>query len=251
MLYFSATGNSKYIAELFGGNMNAPAHSVEENLDFEALIAANDTIGFCYPIYFSRVPRILREFVDRYMELLKGKKLIIFCTQQLLSGDGARAFAALFPRNHVQVIYAEHIFMPSNIWPVMTNKRLIKKFFIRAKPKMQAVCRNIKHGVVKKRGFNVGSQALGLIQAPIMPWAERKALESIRINSDCNGCGVCVAACPMKNLACEDGGIVHYHNCTLCYRCVNKCPQKAITVVFHGKVKAQYEAPKGSLYATP
>jgi menaquinone-dependent protoporphyrinogen IX oxidase len=63
-------------------------HSIEENINFSKLISANEIVGFCYPIYGSRVPRIMRQFVQRYYQNLKQKKIIIFCTQMLFSGDG-------------------------------------------------------------------------------------------------------------------------------------------------------------------
>ena len=240
MFYFSGTGNSKYIADLFCSNMNAACHSIEENVDFKKLIIAEETIGFCYPIYFSRVPRIMREFVAKYMNLLKNKKLIVFCTQQILSGDGARAFTDLFERGYIEVIYAEHFFMPSNIWPVETNTVKIKQSFEKAERKIQGLCHNIENGIHRKRGFNIVSRALGLIQAPLALPIERTANNSVRINENCTNCELCVSICPMSNLALENKSIKHNHNCTVCYRCVNKCPQKAITVVFHGKVKKQY-----------
>ena len=246
MLYFSGTGNSKYVAELFCGNMDTTCHSIEEDIDFVKLIDAEQTIAFCYPIYFSRVPRIMREFVAKHIDFLKDKNLIIFCTQLVMSGDGARAFAALFPQGHMEVIYAEHFFMPNNVTnflilpEMLISERRIRKAIVKAGKKMQTVCRNINNGVVKKRGFNIISRALGLIQAPLMSPSEKKANNSVKINNDCTNCGICAVVCPMNNLNCENGNITHSHNCTLCYRCVNKCPQKAITIAFHGKVKKQY-----------
>jgi ferredoxin len=241
MFYFSGTGNSKYIAELFCGNMNAGCCSIEENIDFTKLIEAEETIGFCYPVYYSRVPRIMREFAARHMETLKDKTLIILCTQQILSGDGARAFAGLFPRDHAKIAYAEHFFMPSNIWPITTNERKILSSAEKAERKIQTVCRDIKAERIKKRGFNTLSRALGLIQAPLMQPLEKRSNNSIRITGDCIQCRLCVSACPMNNLVAESEGITHQHNCTMCYRCINRCPQKAITVALHYKVKKQYK----------
>ena len=114
MLYFSGTGNSKYIAELFSKNMNAACFSIEDDYDFTALLASEEIIGFCYPIYGSRVPRIMREFIFAYTDSLKGKKLLIFCTQMYFSGDGARAFTDILPRGQAEIIYAEHFLMPNN-----------------------------------------------------------------------------------------------------------------------------------------
>lgn len=45
----------------------------------------------------------------------------------------------------------------------------------------------------------------------------------------------------MKNLNLTNNEIVQNNNCILCYRCVNACPKKAITVLIHKKPKVQYK----------
>ena len=245
ILYFSGTGNSKYVAEVFSKEMNIQCFSIEENIDFEVLINANDTIAFCYPIYASRVPRIMRDFIAQHKINLKDKKLIIFCTQALFSGDGARALYALFPKSHIEVIYAEHFFMPNNINNLLIlplassakNKKLISK----TENKIISVCEEIKKGIVKKRGFNIISRALGMPQALFLPVMEKQVNKSVIVRESCNNCQICVSVCPMNNLMFSDNQITHNSNCTACYRCVNKCPQKAITVGYHGKVRKQYQ----------
>jgi len=245
MLYFSGTGNSKYIAELFCRHMDAECYSIEEKIDFSRLIASEETVGFCYPIYGSRVPRIMREFGTTYMKFLADKKIIIFCTQLVFSGDGARVFTDLFPHNYFNVIYAEHFLMPNNVVNFfllpLTNDKKIKKCITGAEKKMQIVCSNIKNGIIKKRGFNPVSRMLGLVQGSFMPGIEKKANNSVSINSGCTMCGLCIEICPMNNLENKNGKIAHKKNCTLCYRCINRCPQKAITIFFHEKVKVQYK----------
>ena len=67
IVYFSGTGNSKYLAEQFAKRMNINVYSIEQNLDFETIFSHEDTIAFCYPIYGSCVPRIMREFVSKYI----------------------------------------------------------------------------------------------------------------------------------------------------------------------------------------
>ncbi|MCL2367544.1 MAG: EFR1 family ferrodoxin [Oscillospiraceae bacterium] len=244
MLYFSATGNSKYTAELFCGHMNAPCYSIEEEIDFTQLIAAADTVGFCYPIYGSRAPRLLREFVTAHMESLQDKKLIIFCTQMYFSGDGARALTDLFPRGRAEVIYAEHFLMPNNVcnlffMPLPDEKR-IQWYLTQTAKKMKIVCEDIQNGKIKKRGFNPGSRALGLIQGAFLPGIERRARNKVWIDADCNQCGLCVSICPMDNFESGNGNIETRGNCMICYRCVNRCPQQAISVFLRGKVRKQY-----------
>jgi ferredoxin len=252
-LYFSGTGNTKYLAELFSGKMGAECISIEADVDFSHAILAHDTLAFCYPIYNSRVPRIMRAFVHKHMTELRGKKVVILVTQMLFSGDGARVFTDLFEPGAIEVIYAEHFNMQQNmgnipLLPTPTEKSR-RKFIAKTQAKMNVVCENINAGKVKKRGFCAGSKLLGLIQG--LPWQEntseieparleKKMTDGLRIHEDCNSCGVCVKICPMKNLVNANGKIQHQNNCTVCYRCVNRCPKKAITVYIHAKPRWQY-----------
>jgi len=244
MFYFSGTGNSEYIAKLFCQNKNATCHSIEERIDFEEIISAEDVIAFCYPVYMSSVPRMMREFVAQYMNPLKGKKIIIFCTQLMLSGDGTRKFAMLFPKNYVEVIYTEHFFMPNNMNDIpilpISSEAGIQKFLARANRRMESTCRDIQDGTVKKRGFSIPSRILGVPQAVFMSAVEKQANRGVSIDGDCTKCGLCIAICPMGNFSMENGDIRHNHNCTMCYRCINRCPEKAITVLLSGKIKRQY-----------
>ena len=244
ILYFSATGNSKYIAELFCRNMDATCRSIEEEADFKKLIAAEDVIGFCYPIYGSGAPRLMREFARTHMEALKHKKLILFCTQMAFSGDGARALTDVLPQTEMEVIYAEHFLMPNNVCNLfitpLPGKKMTRWYLRKAQKKMQTVCGNIKNGRIKKRGFNPISRALGLTQAAFLPGIEKRAKNKVWIDKDCSLCGLCVSICPMENFKCENGKIETRGDCMMCYRCINKCPQKAITVFLRGKVKKQY-----------
>jgi len=252
MFYFSGTGNSRFIAgsfaasaELFCKNMNSRCCSIEENVDFIQLIASEEIIGFCYPVYGSRVPRIMREFSLKHIECFKNKKVIIFCTQLIFSGDGARAFTDIFPRNYFDVIYAEHFLMPNNVCnlfflPLASNKK-VRKYIVKAEQKMETVCKNITNGIVIKKGFNVISRVLGLMQGVFIPLIEKSSLDSVVIHNNCTQCKLCVSICPMKNLVFHNNRIMQKSNCTICYRCINKCPQKAISLFFKGRVKTQYK----------
>ena len=257
-LYFSGTGNTKFIAELFSSKMGAVCFSIEEPRNFTSLLKAHDTVCFCYPIYGSRVPRILREFVARHMSDINGKKIVILVTQVLFSGDGARVFTDMFWDGAIDVIYAEHFLMPSNVCnlPLLwqTSQRKTQRYIARAKVKMHRVCQNIKSGTVVKRGFTVFSQVLGNIQGrlwqgsskeiyPARFSAENMAMAGVKIHKQCHKCGKCISACPVKNFENTRGAITHKSSCIVCYRCVNLCPKRAITVMmFHRRPRRQYTA---------
>ena len=255
ILYFSGTGNTEHVAQLFSKKTGAKCLSIETDTDITAELKSHDTLAFCYPIYGSRVPRIMREFVVRHIPDIAHKKLIILVTQTLFSGDGARVFTDMFWEDTVNVIYAEHIHMPNNIcntpllWP--TSQRKIEKYKRKAEMKIAQICSDIEKGVVKRRGFSRISQWLGNIQGRawqgdskdnnIQASLEQKAKDSVKIHNHCSICGLCIKICPAKNLATKGEAIEQLNNCTVCYRCVNRCPQKAITVLFHKIPKWQYK----------
>lgn len=249
IVYFSGTGNSKYIAEQFAERMNIKAYSIEQDLDFEMLFTKEDTIAVCYPVYGSCVPRIMREFVEKYKSFFGTRKLIIFCTQMLFSGDGARAFARLLPGCDERVIYAEHFLMPNNIcnfflFPI-TEKEAIKKPK-KAIKKLELVCSDIQKGIVKKRGWHIFSTLLGKTQNIAYPKMEMKGRSSFRTDESCIVCGLCAKNCPTHNLEIVNGKVVQKSNCTLCYRCVNLCPKRSCTVYLHRKPKKQYKGIHGN-----
>ncbi|MBN1776968.1 MAG: EFR1 family ferrodoxin [Clostridiales bacterium] len=243
-LYFSGTGNSRYVAELFAEEMGCECLSIEEDADFGALIGAADAVAFVYPIYASRMPRILREFILAHKAALHGKKLVILCTQMGFSGDGARSLADLLDKGTYKVLYAEHLMMPNNInncfiFPKTSDRRILR-LKKAAQRRIRRVWENIKAGVVKKRGFNPFSRFLGLWQAAYLPLMDRVLKNAVHIDDDCTGCGLCVKNCPMRNLSLENGKAAAHGNCTKCYRCINSCPERAIAIYFRKKVHWQY-----------
>jgi len=260
-IYFSATGNTKYIAEMFSRKMEAKCLSIETEAtdDLKNELKSHNTIAFCYPIYGSRAPRIMREFVAKHKGDIEGKKIIILVTQVLFSGDGARVFTDMFNKGAIEVIYAEHFRMPNNVCNIpllrKPSKRTIQRYITRAEAKMSRTTQNIKEGKIIKRGFSRFSKLIGNIQG--QPWQgntraeihkqgrlrtmEQRAKTGVRIRKECNACGLCVNICPMKNLENHNSKIVQKNNCIICYRCVNQCPRKAITVLFHIRPKWQYD----------
>lgn len=244
VFYFSGTGNSRFIAERFSRAAGAACLSVEEAADFDALIAQEDTVGFCYPVYGSCVPRPMREFVLTHGRALANKRIVILSTQLVFSGDGAHALCAFLPGGKSDVVYAEHFNMPNNIANfslfAVKNGRQNRTRLVKATRKAERAADEVLRGRIRRRGFHWLSILIGKSQSMLWPLVEKRAANDVRISADCTRCGLCAHICPMQNLTEGENGIEQGGKCAVCYRCVNACPERAITTLIHRKPKKQY-----------
>ncbi len=244
VFYFSGTGNTEYVARKFAKEVEFNCYCIEENINFVEIIKQNEIITLCFPIHLSSAPIIFVDFVKKYNSYLNSKKLILFCTQQFFSGDGARSITEYI--DNAKVIYAKHFRMPNNIvnipyYSVLT-KGNVNKSVIRVNKQIEEIINDIRKGVIKNQGFNKYSIKLGLGQRE--EFYKRYKIRDVKakINDDCVLCNSCVKHCPTKRLKQQKGKIINtkHSYCTMCMRCVNICPSRAITVLFHNKPKYQY-----------
>ncbi len=242
VIYFSGTGNTRFIAKKFSKIMDCKSYSIEEDVDFTKIIAESSTIALCYPIHFSQSPLMFMDFVSKYKNEFKGKKIISLCSQQCYSGDGARSIVDLL--EDVEVIYAEHFNMQNNITCMPIYYKLTKRNNERCLKhtckKIKKVARDINRGKVKLKGFNDFSKMLGKTQHLSPESIAKKQAKAVKIRDNCVLCEKCVKCCPTKNLSTNNSSIVADNKCTFCMRCVNTCPTKSISVLLHGNVKEQY-----------
>lgn len=236
-IYFSRTGNTKHCVEYFirQWNENVVAYSIE-NQEAKEAIKKHKTIVFGYPIYYSNLPKIVRDFIVNNQELWSGKKVFIIATMGLFSGDGTGISARLLKKYGANVVGGVHLKMPdciSDVKLLKKNKEQNKEMIKKAEYKMKKTVKNMKENIVVKEGLGFGSQLMGLFGQRLY-FMNKTAdyTDKLKINEEqCVGCGKCVILCPMKNLKLQNGKIKASGTCTMCYRCINHCPQKAITLL--------------------
>ncbi len=236
-IYFSGTGNTKYCIKKFLSVYDSTANIVAlENAAAANEIAQHQDIVLAYPIYYSNLPKIVRDFITENSGIWEGKRIFIIATMGLFSGDGAGLSARLLKKYGAQILGGLHINMPDCICDVKTLKRTYpknKQIVERANEKLILAAQKLKEGKPTQEGLGFFYHLAGLFGQRLYFFNKtRQYSDKLKIDtSACIGCGKCVTVCPMNNLTlCHDKAAAG-DRCTMCYRCINQCTQKAITLL--------------------
>ena len=236
-IYFSGTGNSRYAAELFCReyDKDAIAYTIEDD-DVLKVVKSADMIVFSYPVQFSTVPKIMRDFVTNNKELWRNKKIFVIATMGLFSGDGAGMLGRLLESYGAEVIGGLHLKMPDSIADEKALKRPLEKnkeLVIQAEQKIKECVRQLKEGHPPLEGMGLLYRLAGFFgQRLYFGHKTKKYSSKLKIDKEkCIGCGKCEKLCPMENIVIVGQKAVSGDRCTMCYRCINKCPEQAITLL--------------------
>lgn len=236
-VYFSGTGNTKHCVSRFVKGIDKSAEIFPiENKEAICHIRNEREIVFGYPVYYSNLPKIVRDFIVENKELWKGKKIFILATMGLFSGDGAGCSARLFKKYGATVLGGLHIKMPDCIGDVKLLKKSVednRKIVFDADCKIDRSVEKFLAAKYPKDGLNFFYHLAGLFGQRLYFYRKTKAYcKKIKTdNEKCVRCGLCVSLCPMKNIEIKEGKMVYGGKCVMCYRCFSNCPKQAITIL--------------------
>ena len=256
VIYFSGSGNTRHCAELFAGATGGRAISIESDEALEILKGKNclqdhkaggqeapqtiteaAELALAYPTHYSDVPLIVKNFIAKNGALFKGKKVFVIVTMGLFSGDGAGVGARLLKKQGAKILGGLHLRMPDSIGDVPMLKKPMAKNLATIRQTEQKIARAVdstKNGRYPKDGLSFWHFLAGLFGQRLWFIPTVKALRSkLKIDAQkYSGCRTCAKDCPTKSIAIQKGKAVFAPgSCTLCYRCVNHCPSRAITLI--------------------
>lgn len=236
-VYFSGSGNTKFCLRQFLKYYDKRAEIISiEDSQVRGKIKKHKNIVFAYPIYFSNLPKIVRDFLNVNNAAFKNKNVFIIATMGLFSGDGTGCSARLFRSYGAKVIGGLHLKMPDCI----SDEKALKRSFKKNKKLINNADKKIEMAVKKLKSKNPTKEGLGFIYHIVGLFGQRlwfynktkKYSNKLKINLEkCIGCGKCIHSCPMNNISISNKKAIPKGQCTMCYRCINQCPQQAITLL--------------------
>lgn len=230
ILYFTATGNSLYVAKRIGDEYySIPKLIKERRFDFE-----DEKIGIVFPAYYAGVPKIVEEFLNKVS--LKSKYVFGITTYGAFSGATTRHLLEIGKRNGIEFSYINEILMVDNYLPEFDmNKQVQGQSKKNIEENLRKIIKDIEEGrkYIKKR--TIIMEGIRLVAGKFY---NNQFEKNFSVSNNCNGCKVCEKVCPVDNIK-VDKNPVFKSNCQHCLACIHNCPQRSISIK-NEKSKARF-----------
>ena len=243
VLYYSGTGNSKFIAKCIASALETDCLNLNERIKAEdtSSVQTEENVILVTPTYAWRIPHIVSGWLGK-VELVGAKRIwfVMDCGSEI--GNAAGYNRQLAAQKQLQYMGTAQIIMPENYIAMFNapQKEQAKSIVEQAEPALQKVLTQLKAG----QEFPPPRDNLydRLMSGPVNPVFYRffvKA-DAFRATDACIGCGKCVELCPLNNIRLENGKPVWGKNCTHCMACICYCPKEAIEYGKKSRGKPRY-----------
>ena len=204
ILYYSGTGNSKYIAKCIASSLETDCLNLNERIKAEdtSSVQTEENVILVTPTYAWRIPHIVSGWLGK-AELVGAKRIwfVMDCGSEI--GNAAKYNRELATQEAKAI--AEN-----------------------AKPAIRSIIDCIRNGMeFPAPRNNLYDRFMSGAVNPIFYKKIVKA-DAFTVSDACIGCGKCVQLCPLNNIRLDKDKPVWGSNCTHCMACICYCPKEAI-----------------------
>lgn len=231
VLYFSGTGNSRYVAKIIGEVAKDEIISMNDRIKTGSspLVQSEKPLVFVVPTYAWRIPRVVEQWIDATQ--FQGNKKAYFvmtCGEEI--GNAGRYIQSLCRRKGFTYSGVTGIAMPENyvaLYDVPTPPEA-ERIVAAAEPVIRETARKIAGGETLEPSSltftdKLKSKVINPVFYPFIVHAKK-----FYASDACISCGKCVDLCPLNNVKLDGGRPAWGGDCTHCMACICGCPTAAI-----------------------
>lgn len=238
LIIFSGTGNTRFIAEKMKHNFESKSHQCRiiefESLHNEIKIESDEILGFGYPVYDLKPPRVLLDFINKCEVDNIPINAFVFSTYTSYPLDSNAHIIKSLNEKNVVISHEENFKCPGASAYIYSNPNniLAKNSSIFEKNISGKIDKFIKRILSQKNNpitpkfdrFNKLHQRFSNLLFGTLFY------RNLKIDTKCSSCGVCIKNCPDNNLMKINNKIQikDPNGCIKCLRCVQNCLLKSI-----------------------
>lgn len=244
IIYFSSTGNSKYVAKKIAEATDDWTKSITKFEYGDRLeIKDKGVLGIVCPTYFGNVPENVKNFIANIKTHIGSD---IYCFFVATYGGKCFEIGDLMEKDlaarNIKLDARFSVKMVDNWTPMFDVSDTAKNNAINdaAEPLIDRIIEHVKN---RDCGDFMDDKAP---QPPTFPEEYDKARQTSNFFAEegCVRCMLCVKRCPSKAIKLSDKGPVWIkESCFLCLGCLHRCPQNIIQYGDQTKGHGQYKNP--------
>ena len=234
ILYFSATGNTRFVARQLAMRLGDEALDLLDRIKCGdcSPIHSNRPFVICAPIYVCEMPRFLADYL-RKTPLVGNTDVFFIFTSGGYSGIGGILAGNLMRKKGLRYMGCADLTMPRNYiandhYPELDTPEIERRIRTSAEG-IEAVAAAIGRGErLKSRHVWLFEMLITLPFNPV--WCRiRQGVGDFHATDRCVGCGKCARLCPLNVIEIVDGKPVwRGKSCAHCMSCIQNCPVEAI-----------------------
>ncbi len=247
ILYFSATGNSEYVAKRIAAETDDTAVSITEHYKNQNFLFYEncDTLGIVSPTYSWGLPVIVTEFLQRLNLIHKPDYIYFIATYGTTPGQTGRFADDILAPKGLPISAKFSVKMPDAWTPMfdLSDKEKVRQINDNAESEIDYIIKRLKNNAGGDFMKNKLPYPIAKIGRNVEYDLMRKT-KHFSVEESCVGCGLCAKNCPAAVIQIKNRKPEWVkEQCVMCLSCLHHCPKFAIQYGKNTKKHGQYTHP--------